>query len=684
MLPAVMLAALLVQDPAPSPPSPPQDPQWFDKLLTREVELPAPVDVVGPDGVFRARVPAKLRAAPEAAGDSHYVVLDMGATGPVECWVYSKEKDAATTLTRLANATLGELAQQQGGSVARKLVQATDAGTFGPDPFLELRWIFRLETPRGAQAGQLKQRIALRGSRSVYCHHAETGYQKSFAAVFEALVRSLEWKTPEPAPYYSEVSTATFGSRTVGYTRLAFFEEEDGDTRIVDQTSMLVPTGAEALNVTDTYRIQFSRPDGTLINEKAVEVEQGELTSNLDLAAGEGGWAVSGTTYGKAFSAKLEAHPLLSDLGQMLEMRRFLARAERGATHRFREWTDEVPDRLVDAEVVVEDVRADEVAGRVSIAGMSLDVVFDKSGSMVSGRLAMGAHALLIRRMHREGSVPRVVRPVSSLYLHEIPLEGSTSPPAEARDVVTVALHMSDPTTFVTRLPTAVTPLAASGHVELRVPDDLTWAGAVQPRHRQASFVIDIDQPPVRELAASLRLQPGSSLDDLVAAADLAITDKGSGAGWHIASQVARRRAGDCTEHAVLLAALARFAGRPARVVIGVVLVWPSGAFPQAFGHAWTEIAEGEVWRRADATPIRRQSAVRYVPLMALDDEGPGFSMELMRLLQSWPSKIEILAGRGDGRRLWPLLRRPRPQGTSSRSTFAACSLCGFSSSALR
>jgi hypothetical protein len=65
------------------------------------------------------------------------------------------------------------------------------------------------------------------------------------------------------------------------------------------------------------------------------------------------------------------------------------------------------------------------------------------------------------------------------------------------------------------------------------------------------------------------------------------------------ASQVAASLEGDCTEHAVLLAALARARGIPARVAIGLVYI--PGL--QGFGyHMWTEVAIDGVWIPLDAT----------------------------------------------------------------------------------
>ena len=65
------------------------------------------------------------------------------------------------------------------------------------------------------------------------------------------------------------------------------------------------------------------------------------------------------------------------------------------------------------------------------------------------------------------------------------------------------------------------------------------------------------------------------------------------------AAEVARSLEGDCTEHAVLLAALLRARGLPARVVIGLVYVPNLQAF--AF-HMWTEVSIHDRWIGLDAT----------------------------------------------------------------------------------
>jgi transglutaminase-like putative cysteine protease len=109
---------------------------------------------------------------------------------------------------------------------------------------------------------------------------------------------------------------------------------------------------------------------------------------------------------------------------------------------------------------------------------------------------------------------------------------------------------------------------------------------------------------------------------DLVRFVDKTIEHKHSGRGYDIASVVARRREGDCTEHAVLLAAVLRLAGFPSHLVTGIALFTDKGQ-PMAFGHAWVEYHDGQAWQLADASnPPSIVRRMRYVPL-ELRPEGP-------------------------------------------------------------
>ncbi len=85
------------------------------------------------------------------------------------------------------------------------------------------------------------------------------------------------------------------------------------------------------------------------------------------------------------------------------------------------------------------------------------------------------------------------------------------------------------------------------------------------------------------------------------------VSDKSMDVGFATAAEVARSAEGDCSEHAMLAAALARVVGLPSRVVMGIVYVpglSADGVGPRgAFGyHMWTEILVAkERWFPIDA-----------------------------------------------------------------------------------
>jgi transglutaminase-like putative cysteine protease len=84
---------------------------------------------------------------------------------------------------------------------------------------------------------------------------------------------------------------------------------------------------------------------------------------------------------------------------------------------------------------------------------------------------------------------------------------------------------------------------------------------------------------------------------------------------------------GDCGEHAVLLGALLRAAGIPARVVLGLVYVESKKAYMY---HAWVMAHAGE-WVFTDAALGAFPAIGNYAPLI-IDDTGGG-AVRIFKLL---------------------------------------------------
>lgn len=78
------------------------------------------------------------------------------------------------------------------------------------------------------------------------------------------------------------------------------------------------------------------------------------------------------------------------------------------------------------------------------------------------------------------------------------------------------------------------------------------------------------------------------------------------------AAEVAEKLEGDCTEHAVLLAAMLRAKGIPSRVAVGLVYINTPPAFG---GHMWTEALLDGRWIPLDATLGRGGTGATHIKL---------------------------------------------------------------------
>ncbi len=102
------------------------------------------------------------------------------------------------------------------------------------------------------------------------------------------------------------------------------------------------------------------------------------------------------------------------------------------------------------------------------------------------------------------------------------------------------------------------------------------------------------------------------------------ITKKDLSVGYASALETLQSARGDCTEHAVLTAALCRAVGIPCRIVVGVAYADQFGDQRQCFaGHAWNQVYVGAKWVDLDASLVEADAA--RITLAVGTDEPTGF-----------------------------------------------------------
>lgn len=188
---------------------------------------------------------------------------------------------------------------------------------------------------------------------------------------------------------------------------------------------------------------------------------------------------------------------------------------------------------------------------------------------------------------------------------------------------------------------------ASDSHVELSVKrnalSDISHMQLEAESFVGSTFVLDFEEASVQSLISNINTNVVGfdPVLNTVSYVDAWITKKNRKRGFDIASRVAVRGEGDCTEHSVLLGAIARGLGYPAKVVFGVVIIgFENGV--EAFGHAWNEVYVDGRWQLADAALYGLELPAFYVPTGTLDNEGPGFALSLVNSMSRFPKKIVL------------------------------------------
>lgn len=126
----------------------------------------------------------------------------------------------------------------------------------------------------------------------------------------------------------------------------------------------------------------------------------------------------------------------------------------------------------------------------------------------------------------------------------------------------------------------------------------------------RATDWLDFDSGAVRALLDGNEPE-GDNIERMLALQDLVqrhIRRKSLNIGYASAGDAARLREGDCTEHALLLAALGRAVGIPTRVVNGLAYTAEFEGIQAVFvPHAWVAAWTGEHWQAFDAALPGRQ-----------------------------------------------------------------------------
>jgi transglutaminase-like putative cysteine protease len=161
------------------------------------------------------------------------------------------------------------------------------------------------------------------------------------------------------------------------------------------------------------------------------------------------------------------------------------------------------------------------------------------------------------------------------------------------------------------------------------------------PQFLKANALVTSEDSQVRRLAARATrgvVDPWEKVVQIDRFVFQNMRDKNFEVAFASASEVARNLSGDCTEHAVLAAAMCRAQGIPARVVVGLIYVDQHSGF--GF-HMWNEVYVNERWVAVD--PSYDEAPVDAVHIKLSDSSLDGVApFEVLMPVIRVMGKLEI------------------------------------------
>ena len=159
-----------------------------------------------------------------------------------------------------------------------------------------------------------------------------------------------------------------------------------------------------------------------------------------------------------------------------------------------------------------------------------------------------------------------------------------------------------------------------------KLPEGLPAETPPTEAEKSAGPLVQLDDPAVQKLVEqfhSSEKEPAQRAVALEKYVHETIQQKDFSQGFLSAAEVAEGKVGDCTEHAVLLMALLRAEGIPARGALGLVYI-DYGTKKGFAYHMWTEAWVGDRWLPLDATRGTGGIGVDYIKVTQTDLSGSG------------------------------------------------------------
>jgi hypothetical protein len=263
------------------------------RMLAPEGTTPLTAQPVAlPNGSFRSTAQGTAAVTIRPDEDRFVVQIPVGGQSNVECVVFPEIIDLANAL-RITYETVRR-------SLPTLELRSMNAGFVGDSPYVDLQFLYVVESPRGRMLGHVKLRGANVAGRGLLCSHDEPGFVETFDRATRSLLEQPAASPPVTRYLFllddTPCGVAT-GRRVAGTTT--------EDTSI---SAMLLARSAQDLVATDDAAVEHYNRAGELVDLTNVHSQNGEVSRYvLRRTAATRRYHVEGRHLGRDIAGDFEA-----------------------------------------------------------------------------------------------------------------------------------------------------------------------------------------------------------------------------------------------------------------------------------------------------------------------------------------------------------------------------------------
>lgn len=374
-------------------------PEWLRETMMRESSVRSTKKFSVADDRVSGVVKGKFTEKPSLNGDNWFFATDIKADSEFMCWIFPEAVDSASTTAEIADNLISLNAEGLGEVHAKSLYHREVTHLEGV-PIIALEWVYTMGPQESIKIGFVKVRTALVEESSIVCAHTSVGYRETFEQTFNHLITNIEVRR-DRAFYYEALHVVSVSDRPVGFSRARMIEDAEGDTEIRTTDAMIVPVDGSNVSTSDGVTIEYSFPNGDLINQYTFSSENGNLVVDAQIGFQEGRWVVSGTLQGKELLVPIQDNMVLSSSLGNIQRVRELMNDEETASIELNMWMPDIdPTALSTIEIALDD----HEKGKVTIGPMVIDAEFDQHGDLKRGLTDLGGSAMVVSKVWERGA----------------------------------------------------------------------------------------------------------------------------------------------------------------------------------------------------------------------------------------------------------------------------------------